>query len=904
MGAPFREVWADAWDQAKPIIDAAFAGESKRFIDLPWRLATDRGLADTWWTFSYSRVLSPTGGIDGLFILTSETTAKVLGDRRRGEVEALLHRAQEAGGIGLFAVTPDGTISPTPSFCALYGLPAADTLPASAFEELVVPEDRGQVSSLAARAAGAAPLDVEYRIHRADTGALRSIARKGEIERDGDGRFVRFVGIARDVTEEAATRRALIEQQRLQAALLDLADLTRDLTDAGEIAFVSAQLLGQTLGVELAGYGDVDPEREHLTVERDWTANGAPSLVGEVRFRDFGTYIEDLKRGQAVVVTDALSDPRTAPFAQALLARAAGAFVNLPLFERGRFVALLFVSQRSHRHWTEGELDFIREVASRVRVATERARLEQARAQQARELLEMNATLEQEVARRTTDRNRLWQLSADLMLIAGFDGRIDAINPAWERTLGWDEAALVGTSLFDLIHPDDLAHTMEGARGLSEGEIYARFENRYRHRDGSYRDIVWTAGPGEGFIVAVGRDATEENQRAGALKLAEEQLRQSQKMEAVGQLTGGIAHDFNNLLQGITGSLEIIQRRVAQGRTGELDRFINGASTAANRAAALTHRLLAFSRRQPLDPRPVRANALAASMEDLLRRTIGERIELEMVLAGGLWLTHCDPNQLENAILNLVINARDAMPDGGRLSIATCNTHVDSAAAAGRQGMSPGEYVCVSVSDTGTGMDSDTIGKAFEPFFTTKPIGQGTGLGLSMIYGFAQQSEGYARIDSELGKGTTISLYLPRFRGAAEDDEAPADSGETHRADQGEVVLVVEDDSVVRGLIVEQLAELGYGAIEASDGPSGLEVLRSKRRIDLLVTDIGLPGLNGRQLADAARALRPGLRTLFMTGYAENAALASGFLEAGMEMITKPFAMDALASRIRTMIEA
>jgi nitrogen-specific signal transduction histidine kinase/CheY-like chemotaxis protein len=396
-------------------------------------------------------------------------------------------------------------------------------------------------------------------------------------------------------------------------------------------------------------------------------------------------------------------------------------------------------------------------------------------------------------------------------------------------------------------------------------------------------------------LYGFGRDVTD--QRA-----VEEALRQSQKMEAVGQLTGGIAHDFNNLLQGITGSLDLVQKRISQGRLGEVERFISGAMTSANRASALTHRLLAFSRRQPLDPRPVRTNPLVISMEDLLRRTLGERVELELVLAGGLWLTRCDPNQLESAILNLAINARDAMPAGGKLVIETCNTHLDSRYAAQQHDVKPGQYVCVSVTDTGSGMSAEIIDKAFEPFFTTKPIGQGTGLGLSMIYGFAQQSEGNAKIYSEVGRGTTVKLYLPRHRGEIATEEEQPYLSDAFAVASGETVLVVEDESVVRGLIVETLCDLGYSAIEAPDGPKGLEILQSRRRIDLLVTDVGLPGLNGRQIADAGRALRPGLKVLFMTGYAENAAMAAGFLEPGMQMITKPFAMEALASKIKDMI--
>ena len=393
-------------------------------------------------------------------------------------------------------------------------------------------------------------------------------------------------------------------------------------------------------------------------------------------------------------------------------------------------------------------------------------------------------------------------------------------------------------------------------------------------------------------------------ERTAELEQAQEALRQAQKMEAVGQLTGGIAHDFNNLLTGVIGSLDMMQRRMAKGETDKIERYATTAMTAANRAAALTHRLLAFARRQPLDPKPVNANRLVTGMEELLRRTIGESVQLEIVTAGGLWQTLCDPHQLESAILNLAINARDAMAGGGRLTIETCNAHLDNAYAAQQRDVLPGQYICICVTDTGIGMTKDTIDKAFEPFFTTKPTGQGTGLGLSMIYGFTRQSEGYARIYSEVGEGTTMKLYLPRYYGEAEDvEESHGELTDAHRAEAGEVVLVVEDETAVRNLVVEVLEELGYRAVEAVDGPSGLKLLQSKMRLDLLVTDIGLPGLNGRQLADAARETRPDLKVLFMTGYAENATIANGFLEPGMQMITKPFAIEALVTRIRDMIE-
>ena len=382
----------------------------------------------------------------------------------------------------------------------------------------------------------------------------------------------------------------------------------------------------------------------------------------------------------------------------------------------------------------------------------------------------------------------------------------------------------------------------------------------------------------------------------------EQDLRQSQKMEAVGQLTGGIAHDFNNLLTGIVGSLDLMRSRIAKGRTESLLRYLDTAMTSANRAAALTHRLLAFARRQPLDPKVTDANALIVGMSDLLRRTISEAIDLRIATAVGLWPTLCDPHQLENAILNLAINARDAMPNGGTLTITTGNGHLADTNAGLRPGELPDEYVCIVVSDTGTGMPPDVIARAFDPFFTTKPLGQGTGLGLSMIYGFTKQSEGHARIESEVGKGTSIKLYLPRHHGDVEtgaelvaDIEMPRGAGET--------ILVVEDEHVVRDLIVEVLQELGYRVLQAVDGPAGLRILRTSARIDLLVTDVGLPGLNGRQLADQARETRPSLKVLFITGYAETVASASGFLDPGMAMITKPFPMETLVARISGMIE-
>jgi PAS domain S-box-containing protein len=383
---------------------------------------------------------------------------------------------------------------------------------------------------------------------------------------------------------------------------------------------------------------------------------------------------------------------------------------------------------------------------------------------------------------------------------------------------------------------------------------------------------------------------------------AEDALRHAQKMEAVGQLTGGIAHDFNNMLTGIIGSLDLMQRYIANGRANEIGRFTEAAVSSANRAAALTHRLLAFSRRQSLDRKQLNVNELIASLEDLIRRTKGDPIELKLKLAQDLWPVSTDVSQLENALLNLVINARDAMPDGGELLIETANVYLDGSDITTLEPVKAGDYLMLAVSDNGTGMTPSVRAKAFDPFFTTKPIGQGTGLGLSMIYGFAQQSGGHVSLDSLPGQGTCVRLYLPRLH-ALQAQRPTATSVEPLSATAaGETVLVVEDDPAVRMLVLDLLKELGYRAFEAEDAKTALPLLESDLRVDLLVTDVGLPGMNGRQLAEIARQHRPSLKVLFMTGYAQKAAERQGFLEDGMDMVAKPFAIELLANKIRTMI--
>ena len=489
------------------------------------------------------------------------------------------------------------------------------------------------------------------------------------------------------------------------------------------------------------------------------------------------------------------------------------------------------------------------------------------------------------------------------------DGCVISWNPGAERIKGYRADEIIGQHFSRFYTPEDVAEDMP-AHTLKTARETGRFaaEGWRMRKDGSrfwamvVVDPIYEAGEIVGYA-KITRDMTDLHETHIELQKSQAALVQAQKMEAVGQLTGGLAHDFNNLLTGIAGSLELMQARLAQGRIKEVERYISAALGAASRAASLTQRLLAFSRRQALDPVAVDANKLVAGMMELVRRSIGPAIDLETVLAVGLWACFCDPNQLENALLNLCVNARDAMPDGGHLTIETANTWVDDSGASLRD-MPPGQYVAVSVTDTGTGMTPDVLARAFDPFFTTKPVGAGTGLGLSMTYGFAKQSNGQVRLYSELGEGTTVKIYLPRHHGAPAADEAEELVVAAARASgDGETVLVVDDEPTVRMLVTDILSEAGYQSIEAGDAASALKVLESDARIDLLITDVGLPGgMNGRQLAEAARKARPDQKILFITGYAENAAITNGHLEPGMHVVSKPFAMDKLAARIRSII--
>ena len=514
-----------------------------------------------------------------------------------------------------------------------------------------------------------------------------------------------------------------------------------------------------------------------------------------------------------------------------------------------------------------------------------------------------------------------------------------SIDEAFSKSFGLEDLSrLSGIPLPRIVanvHPDDqegLASAINEA--IARGGAYAH-QYRVRQCDGEYHwveangrvehDIDGTPLRFPGVILDVGekRELVEQRdvawqdlrrlnaeleervaQRTQELMQTEEALRQSQKMEAVGHLTGGLAHDFNNLLAGILGALDLISLRVEQGRTSDLNKYVHTAQDAAGRAAALTHRLLAFARRQTLLPEPTNVNRLILDMLDMIQRTVGPSILVENLADAGLWTALADRSQLENSLLNLCINARDAMPMGGRLTIETCNRWIDKDIGA-QLSLPEGQYLSMCVSDTGTGMPPEVIAKAFDPFFTTKPLGAGTGLGLSMIYGFAKQSGGQVRISSEVGRGSTVCIYLPRHHETATEKSKSIEALKLVRTDAGETVMIVDDEPSMRMLLTDVLEEMGYHVIQAADSQTGLAILQSEVRLDLLISDVGLPGgMNGRQMADVARVNRPELKVLFVTGFAENSMLNENHLGPGMSVLTKPFDIGLLTERVREIISA
>jgi PAS domain S-box-containing protein len=507
--------------------------------------------------------------------------------------------------------------------------------------------------------------------------------------------------------------------------------------------------------------------------------------------------------------------------------------------------------------------------------------------------------LEQRVQERTQERDRIWRISQDVLAVANLDGAFLSFNPAFTRTLGWSPDDLPSLSAADIVEPDHLSKLKSVLDRLSAGLPVDRFDIPLKHKESGHRWLSMSIMPEGGTLYIVGRDVTEERKQAQMMGKMEDALRQSQKMEAIGKLTGGVAHDFNNILQVIAGNLELLKLEFAgNARAGHR---LQQARFSVERGAKPTSQLLSFARRQPLQPVPTNLRRVLQEMEDLLRRAVGESVEIESVVSGGLWTTAVDRNQFENVVLNLAINARDAMKGAGKLTFELGNAFLDDDYARQHAEVTPGQYVLFAVSDTGSGMTDEVMERVFEPFYTTKREGEGTGLGLSMVYGFVKQSGGHIKVYSEPGCGTTFKIYLPRVH---QDEAKEFDRRSTPVTGGTETILIVEDDLAVQAMAVDMLSSLGYKTLKAVDGQSALGILHSGIHIDMLFTDVVMPGpVQVPDLARQAKAILPEIAVLFTSGYTQNAIVHGGKLDAGVELISKPYRREDLARKIRYVLE-
>ena len=856
LGQAFLEVWREIRDDVEPIMARAYAGEPIYMDDIELMMQRHGHVEETHFSFFYAPVRGDRGEVMGVFCACTEITQEVHSKRERA---AELGRLREmfASSPSFVAVVrgPEHHFELTnPAYLRLIGQRDVIGMPVRA----ALPELQGQGFFEL--------LDRVYQSGEAHSGRAMPVSLMPELGSEPEHRVLDFIyqpmrdaagqvnGIfveGVDVTDVVTQAQVLRESEEKFRSFAQLAPNHMWTSPAnGQLDWFNEQTLRYS-GMDIAALSGAG-----------WSTLVHPDDV----VRAASTWSAALRSGENYEV-------------EFRIRRADGVY-------RWHLVRALPVRN------ARGII--VRWVGTNTDIEDQRADRDQLRV--------LNATLERRVDERTRERERMWSSSPDLIAMIDPHGYFLDVNPVWTSVLGWDREQVVGKRIDALIHPEDQA-SAEGALARATVGILPSFECRILHVDGSHRIVAWTAAPNARTIFAFGRDITADRERSVALAMAEEQLRQAQKMEAIGQLTGGIAHDFNNMLASIYGSIQLMQRKIAAGKQDGFDKLLDRASASSQRAAALTQRLLAFARRQALETRRVDVRVLIDSLQDMFTRTLGPRITLQVNHPEDPWSARIDSAQLENALLNLVINARDAMPDGGQLTIALANRQLDAAYAATQAELAPGEYVAVSVSDNGAGMPASVMTRAFEPFYTTKPIGQGTGLGLSMVYGFVKQAGGHARLSSELGRGTTITLYLPRdvSQGNAEPASASA-STPAERARSGECILVVEDEPSVREVIVSVLADLGYAYAEAGDAETALVLLESKRHFDLLVSDVGLPGLNGRQLAEIAMDRRPGLKVLFVTGYAEQAVVKNGFLGDNMQMITKPFVIDELANRIRTIL--
>ncbi len=688
-----------------------------------------------------------------------------------------------------------------------------------------------------------------------------------------------------DVTRQRAADDALRDSNRRLAFLDKLGRATAPLEDADAVLGVTTRMLGEEMDLSVCAYADMDADEDGFTIRGDWAAPSATSIVGHYNLADFGRLaVANLGAGRPLVINDmAEIAPEEAATFQAI---GIAATICLPLVKNGRLVALMATHRAQPHRWSDAELALVREVTDRSWAHVERvAAVEELRA--------LNETLEQQVAQRTAERDRVWLTSRDLLIVIDAAGTIRGANPAWRTVLDWSEEELLGRSTHAIVHPDDHARMEEQIAAAVRRPVQG-VELRLLHRDGSHRWISWVAAPDGDLIFGNGRDITEDKATQEQLAAAQEQLRQSQKLEAMGSLTGGVAHDFNNLLTPIVATLDLLERRGVGGEREQ--RLIGGAIQSADRAKTLVQRLLAFARRQPLQSVPVDVVALSRNMAELVASTAGPQIRVIVDAPDGLPTALADPNQLEMAILNLAVNARDAMPAGGALRISVASKTL---AAGHETALRPGDYLALSVADTGSGMDAATLARSIEPFFSTKGIGKGTGLGLSMVHGLASQLGGALEIHSKAGLGTNVVLWLPAGGDAAAAATPAVARGDAAAPGAQRTALLVDDEEIIRESTADMLGELGYTVVQASSAEEALSLIHAGAAPDIVVTDHLMPGMNGTDLAHAAHELLPATRVLIVSGFAELEAI-----EPGLARLAKPFRKSDLSASLAALDRA